>query len=131
MSQESKSSTELAEERTEKADKRTELAAIRNQLANERTFAGWARTSFAAIGLGLGFHAVFGKIDPSWVPKGISTLFIALGIFLIWKATQRAKEVMEGDKEQKHIVRPGSFNILAVSVTVGAVSLLGAMWFLL
>ncbi len=59
-------SEELAEERTEKSEQRSEMAEERTSfaedrtlLANERTFAGWAKASFAAIGLGLGFQALF------------------------------------------------------------------------
>ena len=131
MADEEKSSTELAQERTEKADKRTELAQLRSQLANERTFAGWVRTSFAAIGLGLGFHAVFGKIDPAWLPKVISTVFIGLGIFLIWKASLRAAEVMNTEKADEEIVGPDSFKILAISISGAAIALLFALWFLI
>ena len=131
MADEEKSSTELAQERTEKADKRTELAQLRSQLANERTFAGWVRTSFAAIGLGLGFHAVFGKIDPAWLPKVISTVFIGLGIFLIWKASLRAAEVMNTEKADEEIVGPESFKILAISISGAAIALLFALWFLI
>lgn len=43
---------------------RTDLAEDRTVLANERTFGSWMRTGFAAIGIGLGFHALFGRIHP-------------------------------------------------------------------
>ncbi|MEE2793267.1 MAG: DUF202 domain-containing protein, partial [Pseudomonadota bacterium] len=43
---------------TEWAELRTDLAEDRNIMAMERTFAGWMRTAFAAIGIGLGFKAV-------------------------------------------------------------------------
>ena len=35
------------------AEFRTDLAEDRNIMAMERTFAGWMRTAFAAIGIGL------------------------------------------------------------------------------
>ena len=57
------------------AEVRTDLAEDRNIMAMERTFAGWMRTAFAAIGIGLGFRALFGAWDPSWVPKLIASAF--------------------------------------------------------
>ena len=38
---------------TQWAEFRTDLAEDRNIMAMERTFAGWMRTAFAAIGIGL------------------------------------------------------------------------------
>ena len=78
--------TEEAKERSELAEERTSFAEDRTLLANERTFAGWARTSFAAIGLGLGFQALFKNAEPVWAPKCVATLFILLGILVIWLA---------------------------------------------
>jgi uncharacterized membrane protein YidH (DUF202 family) len=52
----------MADEGSETAQDRTQFAEDRTLLANERTFSGWARTSMAAIGLGLGFHVLFQKI---------------------------------------------------------------------
>lgn len=55
------------------ASTRTDLAEDRTVLANERTFAGWMRTGLAAVGIGLGFNALFGKMEPEWLPKLIAT----------------------------------------------------------
>lgn len=91
----------LAEERTEKAEMRSDLAGDRTNfaedrtlLANERTFGGWAKTSFASIGLGLGFQAIFKSAEPTWVPKCVATLFILLGIALICLAERRADRLL-------------------------------------
>ena len=64
---------------TEWAEFRTDLAEDRNIMAMERTFAGWMRTAFAAIGIGLAFKAVFGEFDPPWLAKAIATVFILAG----------------------------------------------------
>lgn len=53
---------------------RTDLAEDRTVLANERTFASWFRTGFAAVGIGLGFQALFLRMEPAWVP-GRSRLY--------------------------------------------------------
>ncbi len=68
---------DMAQERTEWAEDRTLLAA-------ERTFAGWIRTGLTTIVVALGLQAVFGPFAPTWAPKAVATLFlaIALGIFL-------------------------------------------------
>ena len=50
---------------TEWAELRTDLAEDRNIMALERTFAGWMRTAFAAIGIGLGFKACLLYTSPS------------------------------------------------------------------
>ncbi len=56
----------------------------------ERTFAGWMRTSFAAIGIGLAFEALFGELDPPWLARVIATIFILLAAFLAITAERRA-----------------------------------------
>ena len=54
-----------ADDREELAVERTHFAEDRTVQATERTFAGWLRTAFAAIGVGLGFHVIFGELDGS------------------------------------------------------------------
>ena len=61
--------TELAEKRTEAAVRRTDFAEDRTVQATERTFAGWLRTAFAAIAVGIGFQALFGELDPPWLGR--------------------------------------------------------------
>ena len=75
------------------AEDRTELAEDRTLLANERTFAGWMRTGLASIGLGLGFHALFNRMEPGWVPRAIATAFMLVGVFVIFAAQRRASRV--------------------------------------
>ena len=66
------------------ASARTDLAEDRTVLANERTFAGWMRTGLAAVGIGLGFNALFGKMAPEWLPKLIATGFIISGVIIFY-----------------------------------------------
>ena len=81
---------EKPDKSTRWAELRTDLAEDRNIMAMERTFAGWIRTSFAAIGIGLGFKAVFGAFDPPWLAKAIATVFILAGGWLAITAQKRA-----------------------------------------
>ncbi len=52
---------------SEKDFSRTDLAEDRTILANERTFAGWMRTALACVAIGVGFHALFPKLEPAVV----------------------------------------------------------------
>ena len=73
---------------------RTELAEDRTILANERTFAGWLRTGLAAVGIGLAFHVLFGKIEPAWLPRAIATAFLLIAILVVFLAERRATAVL-------------------------------------
>ncbi len=119
------SSQKLAEERTDFAEDRT-------LLANERNFAGWGRTAFAAIGLGLGFQAIFNKVEPAWVPKLIATLFILLGVLLIWLAHNRSIKVLQ-ERSEHHVNLTSSktFLTMAVAISLGGAALITAIWFLI
>ena len=111
------------------AEARTDLAEDRNIMAMERTFAGWLRTAFAAIGIGLGFRAVFGDMEPLWLPKAIATMFILAGAWLAWNAQHRTCETMERLDAHKFdaISRP-NFRLLAYAVILGALVLAGGIW---
>jgi len=118
-------------EHSDKPEDRTQLAEDRTLLANERTFSGWVRTSMAAIGVGVGFHVLFQKVEPSWVPKGIATIFILLGLFLIVIAERRAFQVKQ--RLHSHSVETlESLNLKVVmyGVCFGGLSLIGAIWLL-
>ena len=91
------SSNELAKDRTDWAEDRT-------LMANERTFAGWMRTGLAAVGIGLGFNALFGKLEPAWIPRAIASVFIAIGILIFWVAQRNGCKVQS--RLQAHQAKP-------------------------
>lgn len=67
---------------------RTDYAEDRTVLANERTFAGWMRTSMAAVAVALGIPALIGEFEPSWLLQSAGTILIgcAIGIVLLgWR----------------------------------------------
>jgi putative membrane protein len=108
---------------------RNDLAEDRTILANERTFAGWVRTALACIALGIGFHALFQKLEPAWLPRGIATAFLLLAILLVALAEWRAAAVTK--RLSTHIVstaRPMNLRIIAGIVALGAAALIGAIW---
>ena len=122
---------ELAEERTAAAERRTDFAEDRTVQATERTFAGWLRTAFAAIGVGIGFHVVFGEFDPPWLAKAIATLFILLGVTVAFTAERRA--CVSFERLSTHQVdRPETPNIrwMGWSVIAGGLTLIAGLWLL-
>jgi len=113
------------------AEFRTDLAEDRNIMAMERTFAGWMRTAFAAIGIGLGFRALFGSWDPSWMPKLIATAFILGGGWLAVTAQRRACKTL--DRLSTHEFSPiptPNFRVMAYGVATGAVVVTIGLWVL-
>ena len=116
---------------TEWAEFRTDLAEDRNIMAMERTFAGWMRTALAAIGIGLGFRALFGSWDPAWMPKVIASLFILGGGWLAITAQQRACKTLPrlSTHEFAPIPTP-NFRVMAYGVAIGAVVVTVGLWVL-
>jgi putative membrane protein len=110
---------------------RNDLAEDRTILASERTFAGWTRTSLGCIALGLGFHALFNRMAPEWVPRAIATGFLLLGAVVIWLSLRRAAAVAA--RLSPHVVegaRMMNLQLIATSVSLGASALALAIWFL-
>lgn len=119
------------QDKTGLARKRTDYAEDRTVLANERTFASWFRTGFASVGIGLGFQALFLKMEPSWVPRAIATLFLLLGIFLFVAAERRACEVLS--RLNAHSVEAfenGNLRLMTIIASTGVAALIAAMWLL-
>lgn len=117
-------STRWAEERTDWAEDRTIMAL-------ERTFAGWMRTAFAAIAIGIGFRALFDAFDPPWLAKAIATMFIALAIVFALGAERRACKAFE--RLSSHSVdtpRLPNIKLIAYAIASGAALLIVALWVL-
>ncbi|QCB55722.1 DUF202 domain-containing protein [Sphingopyxis sp. PAMC25046] len=110
--------------RTSLAEDRTDLAEDRTVLAHERSFAGWVRTGMAAVGIGLGFGALFRTAAPDWLPKAIATIFLLVAIFIFVSAEYRARTLI--DRLEPHKVRslkPMRIRTLSAAL-VGATSAL-------
>lgn len=129
---EQNTSNALAEERTDLADRRTDYAEDRTILANERTFAGWVRTGLAAVGIGVGFHALFGTLEPWWMPRAVATAFILIGILVFWSAQRRTCAVLArlDPHRVKHIPRR-YVRIIAYTLSAGALVLIASVWLLI
>lgn len=115
----------------ERSLSRTNLAEDRTILASERTFAGWVRTSLGCIAIGVGFQALFNKMQPDWVPRAIATGFLLLSILILWLAARRAAAVME--RLSTHVVsraKKVNLELIAGAISLGAAALAAAFWFL-
>lgn len=116
---------------TEPAVARTDLAEDRTVLANERTFASWFRTGFAAVGIGLAFQALFIRMEPAWVPKLIATIFVLLGIFLFIAAERRACKVLQRlSAHQVQSFDHSRLRFMTAAASSAALALVAAMWLL-
>ena len=113
----------------ELAQRRTDLAEDRTLLANERTYAGWMRTAFAAIGVGLGFRALFDEMQPPWLPRAIATLFMLIGIALFVAAERRAAWIVEHlQVHAVETVRVRNMRIVTAAMVVATLALIVAIW---
>ena len=111
-------------------DPRIDMAEDRTLLASERTFAGWLRTSLAAIGIGIGFHVLFQKIEPAWVPRAIATIFLAIAIAVVLAAARRARAVSRRLHAHEVVsARAMNLTLIAAAVACAAAVLILANWF--
>lgn len=117
--------------RNELAAERTEWAEDRTLLANERTFAGWLRTGLAAVGIGVGFQALFGRLEPPYLARIIATVFVLTGVFVFIAAARNASKVCA--RLQAHAARPlggARVNLIASLLSAASLALLAGIWLL-
>ena len=53
------------------------------------------RTSLGSVAIGVGFHALFPRMEPAWLPRAIATGFLILAIAIVVLAERRAAAVMK------------------------------------
>ena len=110
---------------------RTDFAEDRTVLANERTFGSWMRTGFGAIGIGLGFHALFGKIHPLWLPRAIATAFLLIALIIFVAAERRACVVIRRlHTHQVETVKIAVLRLITVVTVAATLALIAALWLL-
>ena len=113
------------------AVERTDFAEDRTVQATERTFAGWLRTAFAAIGVGLGTHVIFGQFEPPWLPRAIASLFFVLAAVIAFTAERRACRTF-ARLSTHEVDRPEipSIRWMSWAVVICALLLTAGMWVL-
>ena len=110
---------------------RTDLAEDRTVLANERTFGSWLRTGFGAIAIGLGFHALFGRIHPLWLPRAIATAFLVIAIIIFIAAERRACLIIRRLHTHKiETVKIGVLRLITAVTVAATLALMAALWLL-
>lgn len=119
------------DEREHLSEARTQMAEDRTVLANERTFASWMRTALAAVGIGLGFHALFVRMEPWWAPRSIATAFFLIGIYVLISAERRACAVHDRLHAHKVVtVRDSRLRAIAVATSAAVAALVATVWLL-
>ena len=119
------------EDRAELARVRTDYSEDRTVLATERTFAGWLRTGYAGIGIGLAFNALFGRVEPVWVAKLIATAFLLIAVAIFVAAERRACTVFDRLKTHKvQSVRITTVRLLTLANVLATAALIAAIWLL-
>ena len=118
-------------DKTDLAEERTDLAEDRTILANERTFAGWMRTGFAAVAVGLAFQALFSQMVPAWIPKAIATAFMLSGIYVFLSAERRACDILKRlHSHEVETVRARNLKWLTWLLVAAIAALIAALWLL-
>jgi putative membrane protein len=108
----------------ELARERTDFAEDRTILANERTFGSWLRTGFGGIGIGLGFHALFGKL-----PRAIASAFLVIAIIIFVAAERRASTVIHRlHTHQVETVKIGILRLITFVTVAATLALIAALW---
>jgi putative membrane protein len=113
------------------ARKRTDWAEDRTVLANERTFGSWLRTGFGAIGIALGFHALFGRIHPLWLPRVVATAFLVIAVVVFVAAERRACAVHQRlHAHSVQTIRITRIRFITLIAVLATLALAAAMWLL-
>lgn len=121
----------LAEQRTDWAERRTDWAEDRTIMANERTFAGWMRTGLASVGIGLGFNALFGRLEPAWLPKALASGFVLIAIAIFLAAQSRAAAVAKRlECHKAEPMRGLTMRLVAGGMIAASAGLGAAIWML-
>jgi putative membrane protein len=83
----------------------------------------------AAVGIGLGFNALFEALEPAWVPKAIATAFLLIAIFIFVSSERRTRQVTE--RLEAHAIRqlkPVKIRILTAALVLATSALIAAIW---
>lgn len=117
--------------KTDLAQSRTDLAEDRTVLANERTFAGWLRTGYAGIGIGLAFNALFSRVEQPWIAKAIATAFLLIAIMIFLAAERRACHILSRlETHRVETVKTRSVRVISIASIAATAALIAAMWLL-
>lgn len=110
---------------------RTDFAEDRTLLAHERSFASWVRTGMTAVGIAIGFNALFQTLQPTWVPKAIASLFLLIACFIFLSAERRAcSAIARLDAHHVGTLAPVKLRLMTWALTAATIALAAAIWIL-
>jgi putative membrane protein len=70
-------------------------------------------------------------MEPDWVPRTISTIFLLAALFLFWSSERRAAAVCRRLEVHKIVeLRPGRLRLLTVVMSAATIALIFAIWLL-
>ena len=110
-------------------DDKTRLAEDRTVLAVERTYAAWARTGMTAVAVAIGLRVTFDGSEPPWLPKVVSTVFVAAALYVFYAAWKQV--VNGGSRLSGHAIEtsPSSrYAISSIGFATGALIAGGFLW---
>ena len=112
-----------------KAEARTKWSEDRILLASERTYSSWMSTGMGAVGVAIGFKAVFGAFDPTWVAKLVATIFLGAAILIFWAARDQACRTHQRLSENDTATQsPRQFTIVATILITGTIGVGAVLW---
>jgi putative membrane protein len=89
------------------------------------------RTGMAAVGIGLGFNALFRSLEPDWVAKAIATAFLLVAIYIFLSADRRARRILDNlDAHSVSALKPMRIRLLSWLLSLATLALTGAIWLL-
>lgn len=74
-------------------------------------------------------HAIFGKADPTWAAKSVSTVFVIVGIVIFWGASRAAEQVLS--RLNSHVAKPlmrRKMVILSRLLSAASIALCVVLW---
>ena len=110
-------------------DSRTKWSEDRTVLANERTFSSWMSMGLANVGIAIGFKAVFGATEPTWMAKLVASFFLGIAILVYWLARNQAGKTLSRLRERDAEAMPRrNFTLLASLMTFATIAVGAVLW---
>lgn len=111
------------------AKDRTDWAEDRTILAVERTFTSWCGLGLGAVGVALGFRALFSAAQPTWVPQLFASVFLAVAVGIFWVARRQACRTYDRlcahDTEAQ---TPRTYSVVALGLSIATIGVCGVLW---
>jgi len=123
--EETEGSGSHAEPKQELAEERTDWAQERTLLAKQRTYAAWLRTGLTSVAVGFGTAELLGDLEPQWLMKTASGLFVVAGGVIFGIGFAGYREVFQKlQREGVQGISPWIIGAVTLAMLAGAAFLL-------